>query len=114
MDKIKLLQARREKVLAAGTDIRKAISSLIDADSFVELSGFSFSKNDLFDAEAEGDGVVTGFATVDGYPVYIAAQNFAVLHGGACKAGCEKIGRMLALAEKNSTPIVYVLHSRGM
>lgn len=114
MDKIKLLQTRREKVLAAGTDIRKAISSLIDADSFVELSGFSFSKNDFFDAEAEGDGVVTGFATVDGYPVYIAAQNFAVLHGGACKAGCEKIGRMLALAEKNSTPIVYVLHSRGM
>ena len=75
MDKIKLLQSRREQVLAAGTEIRKTISSLIDENSFVELSGFSFSKNEFFDAEAEGEGVVTGFATIDGYPVYIAAQN---------------------------------------
>ena len=114
MDKIKLLQARREQVLSAGTEIRKTISSLIDANSFVELSGFSFSKNEFFDAEAEGEGVVAGFATIDGYPVYIAAQNFAVLHGGASKAGCEKIENMLALAEKNSTPIIYLLHSHGV
>ena len=114
MDKIKLLQSRREQVLAAGTEIRKTISSLIDENSFVELSGFSFSKNEFFDAEAEGEGVVTGFATIDGYPVYIAAQNFAVLHGGVSKAGCEKMLRMLSLAEKNSTPVVYILHSRGV
>lgn len=114
MDKIKLLQLRREQVLAAGTEIRKTISSLIDANSFVELSGFSFSKNEFFDSEAEGEGVVTGFATIDGYPVYIAAQNFAVLHGGVSKSGCEKILKMLSLAEKNSTPVVYILHSRGV
>ena len=114
MDKIKLLQSRREQVLAAGTEIRKTISSLIDADSFVELSGFSFSKNEFFDSEAEGEGVVTGFATIDGYPVYIAAQNFAVLHGGVSKAGCEKMLKMLSLAEKNSTPVIYILHSRGV
>ena len=65
MDKIKLLQARRAKVLAAGTAIRKAISACIDADSFVELSGFSFSKNLFYDEEAEGEGVVAGFATID-------------------------------------------------
>ena len=48
MDKIKLLQSRREQVLAAGTEIRKTISSLIDADSFVELSGFSFFEKRIF------------------------------------------------------------------
>ena len=36
MDKITLLRERRGKVLAAGNAIRKAIASLVDADSFVE------------------------------------------------------------------------------
>ncbi len=114
MDKISLLQSRREKVLSAGTAVRKAIAELIDAESFVELSGFSFSKNDFYEESAEGDGVVTGFATIEGYPVYIAAQNFAVMHGGVSKAGCDKILKCLTLAEKNSTPVVYFLNSYGV
>ena len=101
MDKIKLLQARREKVLAAGTDIRKAISSLIDARQFCRAVPASAFLRTIFSTRRrKGMASSPVFATVDGYPVYIAAQNFAVLHGGACKAGCEKIGRMLALAEK--------------
>lgn len=114
MDKIKLLQVRREKILEAGSDIRKSIFQLVDADSFVELSGYSFSKNDFYGEEAEGEGVVTGFATVEGYPVYIAAQNFKVLSGGVSKANCDKILKCLNLAEKNSTPIIYILHSLGV
>lgn len=100
MDKIKLLQARRAGVLAAGSQIRKAISALVDADSFVELSGFSFSKNDFYDEETAGEGVVTGFATVADYPVYIAAQNFETLNGGVSAENCAKILRCLELAEK--------------
>ncbi len=114
MDKIKQLQARRAKVLAAGESVRKTISALVDADSFVELSGFSFSKNEFYGEDAEGEGVVTGFATIEGYPVYVAAQNFAVLNGGVSEANCEKILKCLALAEKNSTPILYVLNSYGV
>lgn len=49
MDKIQLLRQRRSKVLAAGKEIRKTIAALTDAESFVELSGFSFSKNDFYD-----------------------------------------------------------------
>ena len=48
MDKIKLLQSRRKKVLEAGKDIRAVLSQLLDADSLVELSGFSFSKNEFY------------------------------------------------------------------
>ena len=114
MDKIKLLQTRRADVLASGKGIRKTIASLVDADSFVELSGFSFSKNDFYGTEVAGEGVVTGFATVDGYPVYIAAQNFDVLSGGISKENCAKIRRCQDLAEKNSTPIVYILNSLGV
>ncbi len=114
MDQIKLLQTRRSKILAAGTETRKYIAELTDADSFVELSGFSFSKNDFYDEGAEGEGVITGFATIDGYPVYIAAQNGAVLSGGVSHANCQKLLRCLQLAEKNSTPIIYVLDSLGV
>ena len=128
MDKIQLLRQRRSKVLAAGKEIRKTIAALTDAESFVELSGFSFSKNDfydgfsgetvskdgVFDGAVEGEGVVTGFATIGGYPMYIAAQNFEVLHGGVSAANCAKLMKCLSLAEKNSTPVVYVLHSLGV
>ncbi len=114
MDKIQLLRQRRAGVLAAGKEIRKALAAILDADSFVELAGFSFSKNDFYEEGAAGEGVVTGFATIGGYPVYVAAQNFEVMHGGMSRANCEKILHCLSLAEKNSTPIVYVLQSYGV
>ena len=114
MDKIALLQSRRAQVLSAGGEVRKMIAALTDAESFVELSGFSFSKNEFYDETAEGEGVVCGFAAIDGYPVYIAAQNGAVLSGGVSLANCKKILRCLELAEKNSTPVVYILDSLGV
>lgn len=114
MDKIRLLQTRKQKILNAGKDIRKDINSLIDEDSFVELSVFSFSESDFYGEEPEGEGVVTGFATVDGYPFYIVAQNGAVLSGGVSKANCEKIAKCLDRAEKTSTPVIYLLNSLGV
>ena len=62
MDKIRLLQMRRKKITDIGKDIRKDINAIIDDNSFVELSAFSFSQNDFYGEEAEGEGVVTGFA----------------------------------------------------
>ena len=76
--------------------------------------GSAFSRSDFYEEGAEGEGIVTGFATIGGNPVYIAAQNFEVLHGGVSAANCAKLLRCLALAEKNSTPVVYVLHSLGV
>lgn len=114
MDKIRLLQSRKQKILDAGKNIRKDINALIDEDSFVELSAFSFSKNDFYGEEAEGEGVVTGFATVGGYPFYIAAQNSAVLSGGVSKANCDKIAKCLNQAEKTSTPVIYILSTLGV
>ncbi|MBQ5926389.1 MAG: hypothetical protein IIX01_00520, partial [Clostridia bacterium] len=79
-----------------------------------ELSAFSFSKNDFYGETAEGEGVVTGFATINGYPFYIVAQNFKVLSGGVSKANCDKIAKCLDAAEKNATPVVYLLNSLGV
>ena len=106
MDKIKLLQERKAKLAEVGSEIRAQINALIDEESFVELSAFSFSKNDFYGENAEGEGVVTGFATIGGYPFYIVAQNAKVLSGGVSKANCDKIAKCLDAAEKNATPVI--------
>ncbi|MDE6504292.1 MAG: hypothetical protein K2L42_00285 [Clostridia bacterium] len=114
MDKISLLQKRKKQILDAGKGVRSEINLLVDTDSFVELSCFSFSKNEFYGENAEGEGVVTGFATVNDYPFYIVAQNAAVLSGGVSKANCEKIAKCLNQAEKTSTPVIWLLSSLGV
>ena len=91
MDKIQLLQERKARIVQAGKEIREDIAKIIDEDSFVELSAFSFSKNDFYGEEVAGEGVVTGFATVDGNPIYVVGQNFSVQGGGLSEANCAKI-----------------------
>lgn len=114
MDKIKLLQTRRQQLKDAGKAIRKDIETIFDEDSFVEFSCFSFSKNDFYGENAEGEGVVTGFATIADYPFYVVAQNSAVLSGGVSKANCRKIEKCLDQAEKSRTPVIYLLSSLGV
>lgn len=114
MDKIRLLQQRKQKLLEVGKKVRQDISALVDEQSFVELSTFSFSKNDFYGVDEEGEGVVTGFATVDGFPFYIVAQNYEVMSGGVSRANCEKIARCLDEAEKTATPVIYLMNSLGV
>ncbi len=114
MDKIQLLQQRKTKIAEAGKAIRAHIQAIADEESFVELSAFSFSKNEFYNEECAGEGVVTGYITVDGYPLYVVAQNFNVLDGGISKASCDKIAKCLDAAEKNNIPILYFLNTRGV
>ncbi len=114
MDKIQLLQERKAKIIQAGQDVRADIASIIDENSFVELSAFSFSKNEFYGEDVAGEGVVTGFATIDGHPFYIVAQNFAVCDGGFSKANCDKIVKCIEAAERASTPLLYLLNTHGV
>ncbi len=114
MEKIELLKNRRSELLAAGSEIREKINGVIDSESFVELSTYSFSKNEFYGETAEGEGVVTGFATIEGNPVYIVAQNGRVLSGGISKANCDKICKTLISAQNNSTPVLYFLDTKGV
>ncbi len=114
MDKIRLLQERKAKLIEASKEIRAHIQAIADEESFVELSAFSFSKNEFFNEDVSGEGVVTGFMTVSGYPIYVVAQNFSVLSGGVSKANCDKIVKCLDAAEKNGTPVLYLLNTQGV
>ena len=114
MDKVQLLQERKAKLRETSKEIRAQINALIDDESFVELSAFSFSKNDFYGEDAAGEGVVTGFATIDGYPFYIVAQDFKSFSGGVSKANCDKIAKCLDAAEKNCTPVIYLLNTLGV
>ena len=114
MDRIQLLQERKEKLMQASKTVRERINALVDEKSFVELSAFSFSKNTFYGDEIAGEGVVTGFATIDGMPFYVVAQNAEAFSGGVSKANCDKIIKCIDAAEKNCTPIVYLLSSAGV
>lgn len=114
MDKIDLLHNRKKQIVDVSKNIRDEMNELIDKDSFVELSTFSFSKNDFYGEVAEGEGVVTGVATINGYPFSIVAQNANVLSGGISKANCNKIVKCLTQAERTETPVVYLLSSKGV
>ena len=114
MDKIQLLQQRKAEIIQASKEIREDIAKIIDENSFVELSAFSFSKNEFYGEEVAGEGVVTGFATVDGNPIYIAAQNFSVMNGGLSEAHCAKIIKCIDAAERTSTPLLYLLNTHGV
>lgn len=114
MDKIQQLHERKAEIEKVSKDVRESITALIDEDSFVELSAFSFSKNEFYNEETAGEGVVTGFATICGYPYYLVGQNFNAFDGGLSKANCDKIAKCLDAAEKNATPVIYVLNTKGV
>ena len=114
MNKIELLQERKRNILGMSAEVRKEVSALIDAESFVELSAFNFSKSELYEENGAGEGVITGFATIENTPVYIVAQNVKETFGGISKVNCEKIVKCLEMAEKNGVPVVYVLNTRGV
>ena len=63
MDIIELLNARKAKLFEASDDVRKKLSEIIDENSFVELSAYSFAKNEFYNEDVDGLGVVTGYAT---------------------------------------------------
>ena len=81
---------------------RERVAMLLDGGSFVERAML------LADA-----GVVTGSGTVDGRAVYVVAQDFAVMDGavGAKQAG--KVVKVLELARKTGTPVVFMCDSNG-
>ncbi|MBQ3234564.1 MAG: hypothetical protein IJA97_00210 [Clostridia bacterium] len=114
MNNIDLLKTRKAEMSEKTADVKKDVFKVIDEGSFVELNTFSFAKNEFYGSDVDGLGVVTGYATVDGFPVYVVAQNYKVLDGGLSKAGCDKICECLDKAYDSKVPVIYLLNSKGV
>ena len=81
---------------------RERIAMLLDGGSFVEQSML-----------AQDAGVVAGSGTVDGRPVYVFAQDFAVMDGAMGAKQAKKIVKILEQARKTGTPVVAMCDSNG-
>ncbi|HZW49728.1 MAG TPA: carboxyl transferase domain-containing protein [Bacillota bacterium] len=95
---------------------RERIEKLFDTDSFVELDAFVTHRSSAFGMEkieAPGEGVVTGYGTVDGRLVYAAAQDFTVIGGSLGEMHAGKICKVMDLAVKMGAPFISVNDSGG-
>lgn len=95
---------------------RERIDLLLDEGSFQELGVFVTQRSTPFGTDKQtfyGDGVVTGYGTVDGRLVYVFSQDFTVFGGSLGEAHAEKIVRLMDLALKNGAPLVGLNDSGG-
>jgi propionyl-CoA carboxylase beta chain len=95
---------------------RERIALLVDEGSFVELDEFARHRSTAFGLDATrpyGDGVVTGFGTVDGRQVAVFAQDFTVFGGSLGEVFGEKIVKVMDFALRTGCPLVGINDSGG-
>ncbi|HJU96708.1 MAG TPA: acyl-CoA carboxylase subunit beta [Jiangellaceae bacterium] len=95
---------------------RERIELLLEPGSFVEFDELARHRSTTFGMEANrpyGDGVVTGFGTVDGRQVAVFAQDFTVFGGSLGQVFGEKIVKVMDFALKTGCPMVGINDSGG-
>ena len=95
---------------------RERIEKLLDEGSFVEIGMFAESRATEFGMDKKripGDGVITGYGTIDGRLVFVYAQDFTVLGGSLGEIHAHKIASLMDLAMKNGAPIIGINDSGG-
>jgi acetyl-CoA carboxylase carboxyltransferase component len=104
-------QATRQKRGA-----RERVLALLDEGSFDELDLFVQHRATQFgmdNSRPYGDGVVTGFGTIDGRPVAVFSQDFTIFGGSLGEAFAEKMVKLMDLAERYGCPIIGINDSAG-
>jgi propionyl-CoA carboxylase beta chain len=123
------LDARRERARLGGGEqrisaqhakgkltARERIELLLDHESFEEFDMFVQHRCDDFGMEATkipGDGVVTGWGTVNGRTTYVFAKDFTVFGGSLSETHAQKITKIQDMAVKNRAPIVGLFDAGG-
>lgn len=127
--KIERMRKRAEKILAAGgparvqkqhdagkLTARERIEKLLDAGTFVELDRFVEHRCVNFGMEKKelpGEGVTTGYGTIDGRLVYVFAQDFTVEGGSLGEMHAAKIVKVQRLSMKMGAPCIGLNDSGG-
>ena len=95
---------------------RERIELLLDEGSFVELDEFARHRSTNFGLDKNrpyGDGVVTGYGTVDGRPVAVFSQDFTVFGGALGEVYGQKIVKVMDFALKAGCPVIGINDSGG-
>jgi propionyl-CoA carboxylase beta chain len=95
---------------------RARIEVLLDPNSFEEWDMFVEHRCTDFGMETTkipGDGVVTGYGTVNGRPIFVFSQDFTVLGGSLSESHAEKICKVIDQAMKIGAPVVGLNDSGG-
>src|ERR1043165_3804353 len=128
-DKFKILQEKIAEAQLGGGEkriesqhkkgkltARERLHFLLDEGSFEEIGMFVTHRSTEFGLEREkylGDGVVTGYGTINGRLVYVFSQDFTVFGGSLSETHAEKIVRIMDLAMQNGAPIIGLNDSGG-
>jgi propionyl-CoA carboxylase beta chain len=106
-----------EKAASRGRkSARERIEILLDEGSFVELDALAKHRSHNFGLENKrpiGDGVVTGYGTIDGRQVAVFAQDFSIFGGSLGEVYGEKIVKVMDLAIKSGIPIIGINEGAG-
>jgi len=129
MDKIAVLKEKTLQAMKGGGDkridaqhkkgklsARERLQLLLDEGSFEEIGMLVTHRCRDFGMENEvypGDGVVTGYGTVNGRLVYVYSQDFTVFGGSLSETHAEKIVKIMDLAMQNGAPVVGLNDSGG-
>ncbi len=95
---------------------RERVEMLLDEGSFVEIDEFARHRSTNFGQDRNrpyGDGVVTGYGTIDGRQVCVFAQDFTVFGGSLGEVFGEKIVKVMDMALKTGCPIIGINDSGG-
>lgn len=128
-DKIKELERRNQEAELGGGSkrieqqhakgkmtARERIHYLLDKESFEEIDKFVVHRCHDFGMEKKkipGDGVVTGYGTVNGRRVFVFSQDFTVFGGSLSGPFGEKVCKIMDLALKNGAPVIGLNDSGG-
>ena len=95
---------------------RERVELLLDEGSFEEFDMFMRHRCTDFGMEADrpaGDGVITGWGTINGRMVYVFAQDFSVFGGSLSETHAQKICKIMDMAIQNGAPVIGINDSGG-
>lgn len=128
-DKLRRLEEKKMHALQGGGEqriskqhekgkltARERVDLLLDAGSFEEIGMLVTHRSSDFGMEKQqypGDGVITGYGTVNGRLIFLFAQDFTVFGGSLSETHAEKICRIMDLALENGAPVIGLNDSGG-
>ena len=95
---------------------RERLDVLMDAGSFVETDPFAVHRAHDFGMDRKrppGDGIITGYGTIDGRKVFVASQDFTVFGGSMGEVMAQKVTKVMDLAMSTGAPFVSINDSGG-